>query len=113
MGAPWKQPNADGRTVAGQVPDRRPQLGGGGLRASGGGPAETGRGPLLDARRTAIRSGLLVGGAFPPAGCLTASAGFGAEPHGFQGVGTAPNNLIQGNKVPHPSPARLSEGFFS
>lgn len=45
--------------------------------------ARTGRGPLLDARRTAIRSGLLVGGAFPPTGCLTASAGFGAAPQGL------------------------------
>ena len=121
-------------------------------------PRGTGRGPLLDARRTAIRSGLLVGGAFPPAGCLTASAGFGAAPQGLAfrgeiemtrmlavrpsrrpsakasslraaeclfdfdfpslltsllGRPDGPNNLIQGNKVPHPSPARLSEGFLS
>lgn len=121
-------------------------------------PRGTGRGPLLDARRTALRSGLLVGGAFPPAGCLTASAGFGAAPQGLAfrgeiemtrmlavrpsrrpsakasslraaeclfdfdfpslltsllGRPDGPNNLIQGNKVPHPSPARLSEGFLS
>jgi hypothetical protein len=76
-------------------------------------PRGTGRGPLLDALRSALRSGLLVGGAFPPASCLTASAGFGAEPHGFQGVGTALNNLIKGNKVRELYTTRLSGVFLS
>lgn len=63
--------------------------------------------------------------------CLAASGGFGAQPQGSRDFGEsrskknaaakplyfaarpAPNNLIQGNKVPHPSPARLSGGFSS
>lgn len=43
--------------------------------------------------------------------CLAASGGFGAQPQGFQVARTASNNLIHGNKVPHPCGTRLSEAF--
>lgn len=45
--------------------------------------------------------------------CLAASVGFGATPQGFQEVGTAPNNLIQGNKVRELDTTRLSGVFLS
>ena len=43
--------------------------------------------------------------------CLAASVGFGVKPQGFAVARMAPNNLIQGNKVPHPCGTRLSEAF--
>ena len=45
--------------------------------------------------------------------CLAASVGFGVKPQGFQEVGTAPNNLIQGNKVRELDTTRLSGVFLS
>ena len=45
--------------------------------------------------------------------CLAASVGFGVKPQGFRVAQVAPNNLIQGNKVPHPDTTRLSGVFYA
>ena len=54
-----------------------------------------------------------VRGSFPPDPCLAASVGFGVKPQGFLVAQVAPNNLIQGNKVPHPDTTRLSGVFYA
>lgn len=81
---PRKRPDAFPRSGACQVPHRRPQPElPRGLRSGPLGGEGTGRGAPLYTRKDAVRSGLLVGVFFTPTGCLTASAGGGAEPRGF------------------------------
>lgn len=97
-----------GKSQAGacQVPYRRPQLDGGQAQPAA---SETGRGTPLDSLMTDDTLRAVGGGLpFPPTGCLAASVGCGAKPHGFASI-----NLIQGNKVGVPHYERLSGQLLS